>query len=93
MDGRVYSLLLERALDKSWASNGLPLWLHYSGYQTSCHSMNTLNYALKSIQKNSLAYFMLIPQNYPGVTEEKLGKETYKDGRSLDQYLNRGLSE
>jgi hypothetical protein len=45
------------------------------------------------MQKTVVVYFMLIPQNYLGVTEENHRKETYKDTRSQDQDLNRGLPE
>jgi hypothetical protein len=35
VDFRVSSLLRERAFDEPLASNELPLWLHYSGFQAS----------------------------------------------------------
>jgi hypothetical protein len=37
MDFGVCSLLRERVFGEPLASNGLPLWLHYSGFQASCH--------------------------------------------------------
>jgi hypothetical protein len=36
---RVCSLQRKRAFGEPLASNGLPLWLHYSGFQASCHSI------------------------------------------------------
>jgi hypothetical protein len=33
-----YSLLLARVLGEPLASNWLPLWIHYSGFQASCHN-------------------------------------------------------
>jgi hypothetical protein len=36
---RVYSLQRERVFGESLASSELPLWLHYSGFQSSCHSI------------------------------------------------------
>jgi hypothetical protein len=39
MDFRLCSLLPERAFGVPLASNGHPLWLHYSGFQASCHNI------------------------------------------------------
>jgi hypothetical protein len=39
MDFRVCSLLREHVLGRPLASNGLPLSLHYSGFQASCHNI------------------------------------------------------
>jgi hypothetical protein len=36
---RGYSLLRERMLGEPFSSNGLPLWLRYSGCQASCYNM------------------------------------------------------
>jgi hypothetical protein len=36
---RVYSLQRKSVFDEPLASNALPLWLHYSGFQASCHIM------------------------------------------------------
>jgi hypothetical protein len=33
-------LLRERVLGEPLTSNGLPLWLHYSGFQASCYNKN-----------------------------------------------------
>jgi hypothetical protein len=48
IDSRICSLLLERVFSEPLASNELPLWLHYSGFQASCQSIVTsgLNQAL-----------------------------------------------
>jgi hypothetical protein len=37
---RVYSLQQERVFGEPLASNRLPLWLHYCGFQASCHNTN-----------------------------------------------------
>jgi hypothetical protein len=39
MDFRFCSLMRELVFGKQLASNGLPFWLHYSGFQASCHNM------------------------------------------------------
>jgi hypothetical protein len=36
----VCSLLRERVFGEPLASNGLPLWIQYSGFQASCHNTN-----------------------------------------------------
>jgi hypothetical protein len=41
----VYSLQREQVFGELLASNGLPLWLHYSGFQASCHNI-FVNYGL-----------------------------------------------
>jgi hypothetical protein len=38
MDLRICSLLRERVFGESLVRNGLPLCLHYSGFQASCHN-------------------------------------------------------
>jgi hypothetical protein len=37
---RVYLLLWESVFGEPLASNGLPPWRHYSGFQASCHRIN-----------------------------------------------------
>jgi hypothetical protein len=39
MDFLVCSLLRERVFGEPLASNGFPLWLHYSSFQASCHNI------------------------------------------------------
>jgi hypothetical protein len=40
MDFSFCSFLRERVFGEPLASNGLPLWLYYSGFQASCHNTN-----------------------------------------------------
>jgi hypothetical protein len=71
-DFRVCSLLRESVFGEPLASNGLPLWLHYSGFQTSCHSNKTRSVDLTSsreIKRNSTSQqipsFMQLEKSLP----------------------------
>jgi hypothetical protein len=55
IDFRVYSLQRESVFDQPLASNGLPLWLHYSGFQASCHNiMEFIVFILRRSSSNEL---------------------------------------
>jgi hypothetical protein len=67
MNTRIYSLLQERVFGEPLASNGPPLWLHYSGFQASCHNTfmlhrenSTFTFYLNvcSYQVSSLSFFI-----------------------------------
>jgi hypothetical protein len=53
MDFRVCSLLRERVFGEPLASCGLPLWLHYSGFQASCHNIAFTHFNLKLYEKQN----------------------------------------
>jgi hypothetical protein len=57
MDFLVCSLLQERVFGEPLSSNGLPLWLYYSGFQESCHNI---------IKKNTAAILKVSDKNYYG---------------------------
>jgi hypothetical protein len=48
VDFRVRSLLRERVFGEPLASNGLPVWLHFSGFEASCHNNDDVKSKLPS---------------------------------------------